>query len=59
MRECRKFCQMGSNFDGLLVVFLVDKGREDPNTAISGPMSARQRNASKWRFAGVSMMAQH
>ena len=30
-------------------VFLVDKGREDPNTTISGPSSARQWNAIKWR----------
>ena len=29
----------GSNFD---YVFLVDEGREDPNTTISGPLSARQ-----------------
>ena len=35
------FCQRGSNFDN---VFLVDEGREDPNTTISGPSSARQRN---------------
>ena len=25
--------------------FLVDEGRKDPNTTISGPSSARQRNA--------------
>ena len=31
----------GSNFDN---VFLVDDGREDPNTIISGPSLARQRN---------------
>ena len=28
-------------------VFLVDERREDPNTTISGPLSARQRNAIK------------
>ena len=28
-----------------LTFFLVDKGREDPNITISGPSSARQRNA--------------
>ena len=39
-------------------VFLIDKGREDLNTSISGSSSASQRNA-KWRFAGVPMMAQH
>ena len=41
MRGSRKFCQRGSNFD----VFLVDDGRDDPNTTKSGPSSARQRNA--------------
>ena len=34
MRGSRKFCQRGSNFDN--IVFLVDKGREDPSTTISG-----------------------
>ena len=33
MRGSRKFCQRGSNFDN---VFLVDEGREDQNTTISG-----------------------
>ena len=28
-----------------VLVFLVDEGREDPNTTISGPSSAQQRNA--------------
>ena len=32
---------------------------KDPSTTISGPSSARQRNAIKWRFTGVPMMAQH
>ena len=41
------------NFDN---VFIVDKGIEDPNTAINGSSSARRR---KWRFAGGPMMAQH
>ena len=41
MRGSRKLGQRGSNFDN---VFLVDKGREDPNATISGPSSARQRN---------------
>ena len=31
----------GSNFDNF---FLVDDGREDPNTTISGPSLARQQN---------------
>ena len=29
------------------------------NITISGPSSVRQRNAIKWRFAGVPTMAQH
>ena len=35
---------------------LVDEGRKDPNTIISGQSASRQL---KWRFAGVPMMAQH
>ena len=38
---------------------LVDEGRKDPNTSISGPSSARQQNAIKWHFAGMPMLAQH
>ena len=34
-------------------VFKVDEGREDPSPTLSGPSSARQRNAIKWRFAGM------
>ena len=30
------------------VFFLVHEGREDPGTTISGPSSARKRNAIKW-----------
>ena len=48
MRGSRKFCQSGSNFDN--VFFLVDEGREDPNTTISGPSLARQRNAIYMAF---------
>ena len=51
MRGSRKFCQR--------LFFLVDEGREDPSTTISGPSPARQQNAIQWRFAGVQMMAQH
>ena len=36
------FVRGGSNLDH---VFLVDEGWDDPNTTISGPSSARQRNA--------------
>ena len=44
MRGSRTFCQRGSNFDNILS-FLVDEGRVDQNTTISGPLSDRQRNA--------------
>ena len=43
MRGSRKFCQKGSNFDDGFFFFLVDDGREDPNTTTSGPSSARWR----------------
>ena len=49
MRGSRKFCQRGSNFDGFFSV-LVDEGREDPITTISGPSSACQRNAILMAF---------
>ena len=52
----RKFYEKGSYFEN---IFFFDEGREDPSTTKSGPLSARQRNAIKWRFAGVPMMAQH
>ena len=42
-----EFCQRASNFD---YFFLVDEGREDPNTTISGPSLARQRNAILMAF---------
>ena len=48
-----EFCKRGSN---LTTFFLVDEGREDPNTTISGPSSARQQNAIKWLFARVLIM---
>ena len=41
MRGSRKFCQRGSKFDN---VFFFNEGREDLNTTMSGPSSARQRN---------------
>ena len=40
-------------------VVKVDEGREDPSPTLSRPISARQRNAIKWRFAGMPMNAQH
>ena len=42
----RKFCQRGSNSDTVLV----DEGRDDPNTAKSGPSSAHMRNAINMAF---------
>ena len=36
MRESRKLCQRGSNFDNFF-----DEGREDQNITISGPSSPR------------------
>ena len=46
----------GSNFDFSFKVTLVET-REDRNTTISGPLSARQRSAIYMAFAGVPMMA--
>ena len=44
MHGYRKFCQRGSNsHNAYFVCFLVDEGREDPNTTIGGPSSASQR----------------
>ena len=65
MRGSRKFCQRGGgptqadnvfSFFFCFLFFLVDEGRYDPNTTISGSSSARQRNDIKWRFAGVPLM---
>ena len=53
----RKFCQRGSYF--VNVFFLVNEGRDDPNTTIGGPTSARQQTPLKWRFTVVPLMAQH
>ena len=39
----QKVLPEGSDFDN--VFFLVDEVRDDPNTTISGPTLARQRNA--------------
>ena len=51
------FFSEGSNFDNIffiyLCVFIVDEGRDDPDTTISEPSSALKRNAFKWRFAGA------
>ena len=55
MPGSRMFCQRGSNFDVfffLFIFFLVClflfffyKGRNDPNTTVSGPLSASQGKA--------------
>ena len=61
-RGSRKFCQRVSKFNNVFFFFfffLVDEGIEDPSTALIGPSSVRQRNAVKWRFAGVPMIAHH
>ena len=51
----KKFCQRTTL---LISFFLLDEGREDPNTTISGRISERQRNTIfEWRFAGVPMIA--
>ena len=47
MCASKNFCQRGSNFD-FFVLFLVDEGREDPNTIISGPSSACQGMVFRW-----------
>ena len=49
MRGSRKFCQRGSKFDN---IFLVDEGKEDPNTAINRhhrPASETPLLAFRWR----------
>ena len=48
MRRSRKFCQRGSIFEKVL--FLVDEGRNGPNSTKSGPASTRQRKAIKMAF---------
>ena len=47
--DLQSFVRVGST---LTTLFLVDEGREDPRTTISGPSSARQRNA----INGVSLV---
>ena len=39
------FVRGGLTLTRFFCCFLVDEGRKDPNTTISGPSSARQRNA--------------
>ena len=51
MHGCRSICQRGTNFENFFffITSLVDEGKKDPNTTISGPSS----------FAGVLMMIFH
>ena len=53
------FVRRGPTSNTCFCLFLVYDGREGPNANISGPSSARQRNAFKWRLIGVSKVAQH
>ena len=46
--QIHKICQRGSKFD--VVFFLFNEGREDPNTTVSVPTTARQRNAINMSF---------
>ena len=52
------FVRGGPTLTMFFFVFLGDEGREDPSTTLSGQLSARQRNAIKWCFPGVPMIAQ-
>ena len=57
MHGSRKFSQRGSKcVRGFFGVFLVDKGRKDPNTTISGPSFARQLVYLCWPNAGLIAM---
>ena len=56
MHGSRKFCQRESNFD---VVFLVDEGRDDPNTSFKRGIIGSPAKRHFWHFAGALMMAQH
>ena len=53
--EC--FVRGGPTWTFFCVVFLMRGGRHRV-PLLSGLSSARQRNAIKWRFAGVAVMAQ-
>ena len=44
------FVRGGPTLTTFFVCFFVDDGREVPNTTISGPSSARQRNAVEIAF---------
>ena len=62
MRGSRKCRQRGSHTTLIFFVWfcvLVDERGDYPITSQSGPPSARQRNAIKWRFDGGLILAQH
>ena len=48
--DLESFVRDGQNLITFFFLFLVDKGIEDPNTALNGPSSARQRNAIEIAF---------
>ena len=53
MGGSRKFCQGrggGPTLTFFVVVLYLTRGREDPNTTINRPSSARQQNAIKMSF---------
>ena len=50
MRGSRKFVGGGPTLPSYCFLLLVDEGWEDPNTTISGPLSARKRNAIEMAF---------
>ena len=48
-----------SNFYNVLFVFLVDEGKEDPNTAKTGHHRPASETPLKWRLADWPKMAQY
>ena len=59
MRGSRNFCQRGSNFDNVLLIFLyvfvlIDQGIQIPLQI--GHHRSASKTPFKWRFAGVPMM---
>ena len=57
MRGSREFCQRGSNLDN--VFFLVDGGGIIQIPLLAGRLRSASEMPFKWRFAGVSNMAQN
>ena len=46
----KKVLSEGFNFDNVFFSFFSCWGKDDPNTALIGPSSARQRNAIQMAF---------